>query len=90
MLPAILGKKQRNHDFLYWEFHERGFAQAVRMGDWKAVRKAVDSPLELYDLKSDQGEESNVASKHPDVVKKIEDYLKTARTESELWPVKGK
>ncbi len=90
MLNALLGKKQRNHDFLYWEFHERGFAQAVRMGDWKAVRKSLDLPLELYDLKNDIGEQSEIASKHPDVVKKIEDYLKTARTESELWPVKGK
>ena len=39
LLPALLGKPQTNqHDFLYWEFHERGFQQAVRMGDWKAVR----------------------------------------------------
>jgi arylsulfatase A-like enzyme len=90
MLPALLGKKQRGHEFLYWEFHERGFAQAVRMGHWKAVRKSLGSPLELYDLQSDIGEQNDVASKHPDVVKKIEDCLKTARTESELWPVKGK
>jgi len=88
MLNALLGKKQRNHEFLYWEFHERGFAQAARMGNWKAVRKAPDSPLELYDLKNDLGEQNNVAIKHPEVVRKIEDYLKTARTESELWPVK--
>ncbi len=88
MLPALVGKKQRHHDFLYWEFHERGFAQAARMGDWKGVRKALNAPLELYDLKTDLGEQNDIASKHPDVVKKIEDYLKTARTESELWPIK--
>lgn len=88
MLPALLGKKQRNHDFLYWEFHERGFDQAARMGDWKAVRKGFGSPLELYNLKSDIGEENNVAAKHPEIVKKIEEHLKTARTESEFWPVK--
>ena len=87
MLPALLGRKQRNHEFLYWEFHERVFSQAVRMGDWKAVRKAPGSPLELYDLKNDIGEQNNIAIKHPDVMKKIEDYLKTARVESELWPV---
>ena len=87
MLNALLGRRQRNHEFLYWEFHERGFSQAVRMGDWKAVRKSPDSPLELYDLKTDLGEQNNVAAKHPEVVKKIEEYLKTARTESELWPI---
>jgi arylsulfatase A-like enzyme len=86
MLNALLGRRQRNHEFLYWEFHERGFSQAARMGDWKAVRKSPDSPLELYDLKNDLGEQNDVAVKHPEVVKKIEDYLKTARTESELWP----
>ncbi len=90
MWPTIMGYKQTNrHEFFYWEFHERGSKQAVRMGDWKAVRTAPDKALELYDLKTDVGEKSNVAEKNPDVVKKIEEYLKTARTESERWPLKG-
>ena len=88
MLNALLGLRQRSHEFLYWEFHERNFSQAVRTGDWKAVRKEPNSPLELYDLKNDLGEQNNVAVNHPELVKRIEDYLKTARTESELWPVK--
>ena len=73
---------------LYWEFHERGFARAVRMGHWKAVSLDPAGPLELYDLKTDIGETHNVADKHPDVVKRIEEYLQTARSESENWPVK--
>jgi arylsulfatase A-like enzyme len=84
ILPTLLGRpqqQQRAHEFLYWEFHERGFEQAVRAGDWKAVRHGPDQPLELYDLESDIGETTNVAAKHPDVVKKIEAYLTTARTE---------
>ncbi len=88
MLPAILGKKQKNHEFLYWEFHERGFKQAVRMGDWKAVRRGPGAPLELYDLKTDAGEQKDLAEKHPEIVKRIETYLKSARTESPQWPVK--
>jgi arylsulfatase A-like enzyme len=88
MFNALLGRRQRGHEFLYWEFHERGFSQAARMGDWKAVRKSPDSPLELYDLKNDLGEQNDGAAKHPEIVKKIEYYLKTARTESELWPTK--
>jgi len=88
MVPALLGKRQRNHEFLYWEFHERVFDQAVRMGDWKAVRHELGGPLELYNLKTDLREERDVAAAHPEVVARIEDYLKTARTESEQWPVK--
>lgn len=90
MLPALLGKKQRSHEFLYWEFHENGFAQAVRMGDWKAVSRDSANPLELYNLKDDASEQHNIAASHADIVRKIEAYLKSARTESSLWPVKSK
>ena len=90
MLPALLGKKQTNqHEFLYWEFHEQGSKQAVRTGNWKAVRLAPGSPLELYDLATDLGETNNVAGAHPDIAVKIENYLKTARTESEHWPLRS-
>jgi arylsulfatase A-like enzyme len=90
LLPTLLGKTQTNHhDFLYWEFHERGSQQAVRMGDWKAVRLQPGAPLELYILSTDLGEKQNVAAQNPEVVAKIEAYLKTARTESEQWPIKA-
>jgi arylsulfatase A-like enzyme len=89
MLPTLLGQTQTNrHEFLYWEFHERGFQQAVRMGDWKALRLQPGLPLELYNLKTDLGEKHNVAAQNPEVVARIEEYLKTARTDSDLWPVK--
>ncbi len=87
ILPTLLGQTQTNrHKFLYWEFHENGFKQAVRMGDWKGVRYGVDGPLELYNLSSDIGEKTNVADKNPKVVAEIEDYLKTARAEDKNWP----
>jgi arylsulfatase A-like enzyme len=88
-LPALLGKgDQKRHEFLYWEFHEGGTAQGVRTGDWKAVRKKVGGPLELYDLRTDLGEQHDVATQQPDVVARIEAYLRTARTESDHWPIK--
>ena len=88
MARALRGESQRPHDFLYWEFHERGFQQAVRMGEWKAVRLKKDAPLELYNLPSDPGEQRNIAADNPKIVARIEAYLKTARTESERWPIK--
>jgi arylsulfatase A-like enzyme len=89
ILPTLLGQPQTNqHAFLYWEFHERGFQQAIRMGDWKALRLKLDAPLELYNLKTDIGEKENVAEKNPEVIAQIEAYLKTARTDSAAWPMK--
>jgi arylsulfatase A len=84
----LLGQKQTNqHEFLYWEFHEKGSRQAVRMGDWKAIRLAVGEPLELYNLKTDLGETNNLAASQPEVVRKIETFLETARTPSGRWPL---
>jgi arylsulfatase A-like enzyme len=89
ILPTLLGQPQTaRHDFLYWEVHDGGFKQAIRMGDWKALRFGVDGPLELYDLKTDPGEKTDVAAKNPDVIAQIETYLKTARTDDKDWPVK--
>ncbi len=88
ILRTLRGQRQPAHDFLYWEFHERGFQQAVRMGNWKAVRLAKDQPMELYNLAVDPFEQRNVAPSQPAVIAKIESYLKGARTESATWPVK--
>jgi arylsulfatase A-like enzyme len=93
MVPTLLGlaDRQRQHEYLYWEFHERDGKQAVRWGKWKAVRinwhKKPGNPLELYDLEQDIGENFNVADKHPDIVAVFENYLKTARTEAPNRPV---
>ena len=93
VVPSLLGRKQDEltQRFLYWEFFffGRGFQQAVRWGPWKAVRLAPDKPLELYNLVGDVGETKNVAREHPEIVRRIEEYLKTARTESENWPTTG-
>jgi arylsulfatase A-like enzyme len=87
--PTITGKgEQKKHEFLYWEFHEGGTRQAVRHGDWKAIRLAPGAPLELYNVAKDPGEKQDVAKDHPQVVATIEAYLKTARTDSKEFPIR--
>jgi hypothetical protein len=88
VLPAILDGRHVEHPPLYFEFHERGFNQAARIGDWKAVRHGLGKPIELYDLKADLGERHDLAAQHPEVIKQFEEYLKTARVESKTWPVR--
>jgi len=87
-LPTLLGKgKQKEHDYLFWEFHEQGGKMAVRMGNWKAVRlninKTPQGETELYDLSDDIGETKNVAPANPDIVRKIEEIMKEAHQPSD-------
>ncbi|MCI0535946.1 MAG: sulfatase-like hydrolase/transferase [Verrucomicrobiales bacterium] len=90
IVPALLGKKQPRHEFLYWErprhnaadgtFRQEIPIQGMRMGEWKAVRTAPAGPLELFNLKDDIGEKRNLAAESPRVMARIEEYLRAART----------
>ena len=88
VLPTLLGQKQAtNKRFLYWEFFEGGFQQAVRWDKWKFIRREKDELLELYNLDDDVGEENNLAATKSGIIAKFQEYLKTARTDSEDWPI---
>ena len=90
---AIRGQadQQKPHEQLYWEFYERGSAQAVRQGKWKAVRKPMlTGKTELYDLSSDIGEERNIAAKHPDLVRKLEAVMDKEHVPADMWKVRGR
>ena len=87
MIPALLGKgTQKKHTYLYWEL---GAKQAVRAGNWKAVRintRGRLGAIELYDLSKDLGEANNVAAEHPAVAKRMAKLLKDAHRPSKLFP----
>ncbi|MGD2095423.1 MAG: sulfatase-like hydrolase/transferase [Phycisphaerales bacterium] len=92
-LPTLLSRdsEQKKHEFLYWEFHEQGKKQAVRMGDWKGVRlnvaKDPDGPIELYNLKDNIAEKNNIADAPPEIIAKIDMIMYSARTPSQHWPL---
>jgi arylsulfatase A-like enzyme len=90
-LPTLLEKEgQKEHDHLYWEFHEMGGRQAIRKENWKYVSYNVLDPekasVELYNLSEDIGEENNVAEEYPDLVLEMQQILNGARVPSELFP----
>ena len=86
-LPTLLGEedRQQKHEYLYWEF--KGM-QAVRMGNWKAVRPSPSAQIELFDLGADPGETSNARDRHPDVARKIDKIMRTAHVDSPDFPLK--
>lgn len=81
-LPTLLGNynKQKKHDYLYFEFAEKGGQVAVRMGDWKGVKsnmkKNKNAPWEIYNLLVDEKETRDVSAQHPELAKKFEEILK--------------
>lgn len=92
--PTLLGdtSRQKKHDYLYWEFASYGGQQAVRQGNWKAIRQNMlqknnPQPLKtsLYDLSNDMGEQHDVAAQHPDVVAQLNALMKQAHAPSELF-----
>jgi len=90
--PTLRGQtgQQQQHDYLYWEFYERGGRQAVRSGPWKAVRIPVfTGPTELYDLSRDIGEQVNLAAAHPERVKELEKMMQHAHTPHPNWKPRG-
>lgn len=91
-VPTITGDavSQAEHDYLYGEFYEQGGKQAVRAGNWKAIRMPwMTGKTKLYDLGNDIGEANDIASKHPDTVKRLEAMMAEAHTEHPNWQVRG-
>lgn len=88
--PTLFGRdfEQKQHAALYWEFLVGGKTrQAIRMGNWKGVRLAPTQPLELYDLATDAGEQRDLATTHPAIVRQMTELLRTMRTDDPKFPL---
>jgi len=87
IVPTLLGQaaQQKQHGYLYWLFYERGAGQAARMGNWKAVQQPYHTPVRLYNLEQDIGEERDVAAEQPAVVARLKAAMQAAYTPHENW-----
>ena len=80
---ALLEMPQKTHDYLYWEFPSYGGQQAIRMGNWKGIKKDLfkgASDLQLFDLSKDPKELNDLATEYPEIVQKMEDFMNQAHT----------
>jgi arylsulfatase len=92
LLPTLLGRgRQTRHEFLFWDFNGYGGQQAVRLADWKGVRRNLQrgkTKIELYNLANDVGEQHDVADQHPAIVRRIQAIMEREHTRSEVFPMK--
>ncbi len=94
---TLAGQKQEARPFLYREFPGYGGQQSVRVGDWKALRqnlkpgpaakKTPDLAIQLFNLRDDPAETTNVAAKHPDIVRKLADVMRAQHVASAEFPL---
>ncbi|MBS2211784.1 arylsulfatase [Carboxylicivirga mesophila] len=85
-LPELMGEKQKEHQYLYWEYPEYGGQLAVRVGQFKAicknVRKENNTQFELYNLELDPQEQNNIAARHPEILARVRQILEDEHIES--------
>jgi arylsulfatase A-like enzyme len=92
LVPALFGKARREHGYLYWDYgHTRErFLQAVRRGQWKAVRNGSQAPVELYDLAADPRESRDVAAAQPKPAAELQGLMDAAMTPSPDYPIRDR
>lgn len=91
-VPTISGHAddQVKHDYLYWEFYEQGGKQAVRSGDWKAIRMPWGTgKTQLFDLSQDIAETNDLADLQPEITKRLEAMMAEAHTPHPNWQPRG-
>ena len=77
-------------EYFNWELHEGASIQAVRWGNWKAVRNGPSKSIEIYDLKNDVAESHDLASANPELVAKAQELLAAAHVDNPNFPMRDK
>ena len=88
LVSFLKGGTAPQREYFYWELHEGASLQALRWGEWKAVRSGPSKPIEIYDLKTDAAESKNLAAEKPDLVAKAEAMMKAARVDDPNFPMR--
>lgn len=90
LVEFLKGSPAPKREYFYWELHEGKSLQAIRFGDWKGVKNGPSAEVELYDLKTDPGEKTDLASRHPDLVARAIRLIKEAHDPHPDWPLRDR
>ena len=82
LMPLLKGRGGVRREPLFWHFpHYRGGLgpyAIIRAGDWKLIKRYDKNSVELFDLRSDPGEQCDLALQLPEVAesqaRKLEDW----------------
>lgn len=88
LVSFLQGGPAPKRDYFYWELHEAQTLQAARWGDWKAVRNGPAAKVEIYDLKADAAEKTDLAAARPDLVARALAIFKEAHVDHPDWPMR--
>ena len=71
-----LSKEKNKRDYILWHFPHYHASlwkpgSAIRNGDWKLLKFYEENKLELYNLKDDLSEQTDLSNKYPLIVKKL-------------------
>ena len=90
LVSFLKGGPAPKREYFYWELHAGQpltAMQAIRFGDWKAVKNGPHAPVELYNLREDSGEKTNVAARQPELVQKAISLMQQAHVDDPNWPM---
>ena len=93
-LSELLGKPQKSHEYLYWEFPETDGEQAIRLGKWKGIRQDIKKGnlhIQLFNLETDIQELNDVSANYPEIVKRMEAIMEKEHVPAtqEIFKMKG-
>src|SRR5690606_5946294 len=93
LVPVLTGRQPMlaSRKPMIWVFPEYGGQVALRLGDYKLVRKNLKTrmpgPWEVYDLSRDRGEIRDLAADHADLIARAEEILRREVSENEIFPL---
>jgi arylsulfatase A len=85
LLPLLAANTPRERTF-YWRIDRSNRKQrAIRQGNWKYLNDGNTMDL-LFDLSTDLGERTNLGYRHPEILSRLKQSLKTWEAEMDASP----